>query len=61
MEKEKQKRLIEVGGAGAKWGNKYRQQYRVYDPKGVSVAMNASGNNGLFIKKWIKQEEKESS
>lgn len=46
------KEVILVGGVGNKWGSQYHQQDRIYSTKGLCGAINASGNNGLVIKKW---------
>lgn len=52
-EMEKKKNIVIRGGVSEiKWGEQFHQQDRVYDRKGISGAVNASGNNGLFIRKW---------
>jgi len=52
MYSEKVDKMIIRGGYGSKWGRQYHQQDRVYDRKGISPAVNASANNGGFIRKW---------
>lgn len=48
--------IIRGGGCGGMWGKQFHQQDRVYDRKGMQTAINASGNNGLVIKRWQRSE-----
>ena len=40
-----------IGGIGNLWGRQFHQQDRVYNVKGISPAVNAMANNGLFVRK----------
>lgn len=51
-DQEDKKKIIEVGGVGNKWGNKYHQQDRVYDRRGLIATINTGNNNGNVIRKW---------
>ena len=50
------KELIRIigGGQDSQWGKQFRQQDRVYDKKGVSIAINAVGNNGCVVRRYKK-------
>jgi hypothetical protein len=53
MERKELIRL--VGGVqDTQWGKEFRQQDRVYDKRGVAIAINAAANNGLVVKRFGK-------
>lgn len=51
-----EKKIILLGGFGGIWGNQFHQQDRCYDRKGIAQSINAMGNNGGVIRRWIKSE-----
>lgn len=53
MEKKELIRII-GGVADSQWGKQFRQQDRVYDKRGISIAINAVGNNGCVVRRYVK-------
>jgi hypothetical protein len=51
-----EKVVVCKGGYGGNWGKQFHQQDRAYDRKFIASTINASGNNGGIIKKWMKSE-----
>lgn len=46
-----EKAVIQIGGFGTTWGGEqFHQQNRVYSRKGISISINARGNNGCVVK-----------